>query len=147
MRFMSMVKSPEAQLSPPPKAFMEAMNRLIEEAAKAGCVMVEAGGLLPTSNGARIRLSDGKVTVTDGPFTEAKEVIGGYAMFDVASKAEMIEWTNRFMDLHRTHHAGLGRRGRNPPGRGIRAKSCAARPTRGRRFRPDRGLRHRRKLR
>ena len=106
MRFMSMVKSSEAQLTPPPKAFLEAMNRLIEESAKAGCVMVEAGGLLPTSNGARIRLSDGKVTVTDGPFAEAKEVIGGYAMFDVASKDEMIQWTKRFMDLHRTHLPG-----------------------------------------
>jgi hypothetical protein len=106
MRFMSMVKSSEAQLTPPPKAFLEAMNRLIEESAKAGCVMVEAGGLLPTSNGARIRLSNGKVTVTDGPFAEAKEVIGGYAMFDVASKDEMIQWTKRFMDLHRTHLPG-----------------------------------------
>lgn len=106
MRFMSMVKSSEAQLTPPPKAFLEAMNRLIEESAKAGCVMVEAGGLLPTSNGARIRLSNGKVTVTDGPFAEAKEVIGGYAMFDVASKDEMIQWTKRFMDLHQTHLPG-----------------------------------------
>jgi hypothetical protein len=106
MRFMSMVKASEAQLAPPPKAFLEAMNRLIEESAKAGCVMVEAGGLLPTANGARIRLSGGKVTVTDGPFTEAKEVVGGYAMFDVPSKDAMIEWTSRFMDLHRAHLPG-----------------------------------------
>ena len=106
MRFMSMVKFSETQLAPPPKAFLEAMNRLIEESAKAGCVMVEAGGLLPTSNGARLRLSGGKVTVMDGPFTEAKEVVGGYAMFDVASKDEMIKWTKRFLDLHRTHLPG-----------------------------------------
>lgn len=106
MRFMSMVKFSEAQLAPPPKAFLEAMNQLIEESAKAGCVMVEAGGLLPTANGARVRLSGGKVTVIDGPFTEAKEVVGGYAMFDVPSKDAMIECTTRFMDLHRKYIPG-----------------------------------------
>ena len=68
--------------------------------------MVEAGGLLPTANGARVRLSGGKVTVTDGPFTEAKEVVGGYAIFDVKSKADMIEWTTRFMELHKKHLPG-----------------------------------------
>jgi hypothetical protein len=56
---------------------MEAMDQLVKDAAKAGCVMVEAGGLLPTSNGARVRLSGGKLTIMDGPFTEAKEVVGG----------------------------------------------------------------------
>jgi hypothetical protein len=101
-----MVKFSEAQLTPPPKAFLEAMNRLIEESAKQGCVMVEAGGLLPTANGARIRLSGDKVTVIDGPFTEAKEVVGGYAMFDAPSMDAMIECTRRFMDLHRTHLPG-----------------------------------------
>jgi len=102
MRFMSMVKCSEAQLAPPPKAFLQAMDELIKESAKAGCVMVEAGGLLPTGNGARVRLAGNKVTVMDGPFTEAKEVVGGYAMFDVASRDEMIRWAKRFMDLHRT---------------------------------------------
>ena len=137
MRFMSMVKSSEAQLTPPPKAFLEAMNRLIEEFRQGGFVMVEAGGLLPTSNGARIRLSNGKVTVTDGPFAEAKEVIGGYAMFDVASKDEMIKWTKRFMDLHRTHLPGWEGEAEIRQVAG-RVKSCATKPTRGRRFRPDR---------
>jgi hypothetical protein len=106
MRFMSMVKFPEAKAVPPSKAFMEAMGQLTQDAAKAGCVMVEAGGLLPTSMGARVRLADSKVTVTDGPFTEAKEVVGGYAIFEVKSKAEMLEWTRRFMDLHKTHIPG-----------------------------------------
>jgi hypothetical protein len=106
MRFMSMVKFPEAKAVPPSKEFMEAMEKLTQDAAKAGCVMVEAGGLLPTSMGARVRLSNSKVTVVDGPFTEAKEVIGGYAIFDVESKAKMLEWTRRFMDLHRTHIPG-----------------------------------------
>jgi hypothetical protein len=106
MRFMSLVKSTEGMSGPPPKPMMEAIDKLVQEAAQAGCVMVEAGGLLPTSNGVRVRLSGGKLTVTDGPFTEAKEVVGGYAIFDAKSKAEMIKWTQRFMDLHKTHMQG-----------------------------------------
>ncbi len=106
MRFMSMVKFSETQLAPPPKAFLEAMDKLIKESAEAGCIMVEAGGLLPTANGARVRLSGGKVAVMDGPFTEAKEVVGGYAIFDVPTKDAMIECARRFMDLHRTHLPG-----------------------------------------
>jgi hypothetical protein len=106
MRFLSMVKHTEANTSPPPKALMEAIDELVQEAAKAGCMMVEAGGLLPTTSGARVRISNGKLTVTDGPFTEAKEVVGGYAIFDVKSRADMIEWTTRFMDLHKKHMPG-----------------------------------------
>jgi hypothetical protein len=106
MRFMSMVKSAEAKMSPPPKALMEAIDELVQEAGKAGCLMVEAGGLLPTSTGARVRLAQGKLTVTDGPFTETKEVVGGFAIFDAKSKAQMIEWTTRFMDLHKRHMPG-----------------------------------------
>jgi len=106
MRFMSMVKSTEAKMSPPPKALMDAIDELVQEAGKDGCVMVEAGGLLPTSTGVRVRLSGGKLTVTDGPFTEAKEVVGGFAIFEAKSKAEMIKWTERFMDLHTKHMPG-----------------------------------------
>jgi hypothetical protein len=101
-----MVKFPEANALPPSKEFMDAMEQLTQDAAKAGCVMVGAEGLLPTTMGARVSLSKGKVNVTDGPFTEAKEVIGGFAIFEVDSKAKMIEWTRRFMDLHRTHIPG-----------------------------------------
>ena len=106
MRFISMVKFAEAKAAPPSKAFLEAMGQLTQDAAKAGCVMVEAEGLLDTSMGARVRLANSKVTVMDGPFAEAKEVVGGYAIFEVSSKAEMVEWTRRFMDLHRTHIPG-----------------------------------------
>ena len=106
MRFISMVKAAEETASPPPKAFMDAMDRLLQEAAKEGCMMVEAGGLFPTSSGARVRLAGGKVTVTDGPFTESKEVVGGFAIFEVKSKADMIKWTQRFMDLHKKHLPG-----------------------------------------
>ena len=64
------------------------------------------GGLGPTSAGLKVRQSAGKLTVTDGPFTEAKEVIGGYAVYDVASRDELMKWTMRFMDLHRQHWPG-----------------------------------------
>jgi hypothetical protein len=99
MRFMTLVKSPE-NAGPPPQALMDGIARLGEEAGKAG-VLVEMGGLLPSAMGASIRLSGGKITVTDGPFAEAKEVIGGYAVYEVASKAEAIYWCERFLQLHK----------------------------------------------
>jgi hypothetical protein len=106
MRFITMVKSSEnSPLGPPPKALMEAIGKLGEEAAKAG-VMVEMGGLLPTAMGARLRISGGKLTVTDGPFSEAKEVIGGYAVYSVKTKEKAVEWARRFMNLHKQHWPG-----------------------------------------
>ncbi len=84
---------------------MEAINELGAEATEAG-VMVQVGGLMPTATGAEVRISDGGVSVTDGPFSEAKEVIGGFAIYDVASREEAVAWTERFMDLHRRHWAG-----------------------------------------
>lgn len=104
MRFMTMVKAAENS-GPPPQELMDAIGRLGEEAGRAG-VMVEMGGLLPSAAGARVSVKGGKVTVTDGPFSEAKEVVGGYAVFDVKSKEEAIEWTKRFMELHREHWRG-----------------------------------------
>jgi hypothetical protein len=104
MRFMAMVKAPEAS-GPPPQALMGAIAKLGAEATKAG-VLVETGGLLPSALGARVRLAGGKVAVLDGPFTEAKEVVGGYAVYEVKSKDEVIEWTKRFIDLHRQHWPG-----------------------------------------
>lgn len=106
MRFISLVKSIEGMAGMPPKALLEAMDQLVKDAANEGCVMVEGIGLHPTSAGARVRLSGDKLTVTDGPFTEAKEVVGGYAIFDAPSKAEMLKWTTRFMDLHKKHFPG-----------------------------------------
>jgi hypothetical protein len=106
MRFISMVKSKEANLTMPPKSLMDAMDQLIKEMAKDGCTMIEGVGLHPTSAGMRVRLADGKLTVTDGPFTEAKEVVGGFAIFEVPSKADMLKWTERFMALHKIHMPG-----------------------------------------
>ena len=101
MRYMTIVKAAEPFGVPPP-ALLEAIGKLAEEATRAG-VFVETAGLAPTAEGTRVRLSDGRISVTDGPFTEAKEVVGGYAIFDVGSKEEVLEWTRRFMELHKRH--------------------------------------------
>ena len=104
MRFMMIVKHAEKQ-GPPPKPLMDAIAKLGEEAAKAG-TMLGNGGLGPTALGARVRLSGGQVTVTDGPFTEAKEIIGGYAQFELKSKEEAVVSAVRFMELHKQHWPG-----------------------------------------
>lgn len=104
MRFMVLVKASEKS-GPPPTALLDGIAKLGEEAARAG-ILVETGGLLPSAAGARIRLSKGKLTVTDGPFTEGKELVGGYAIYEVQSKAEAVEWTSRFMQLHKEHWDG-----------------------------------------
>ena len=68
--------------------------------------MIGSGGLAPTSQSVRVRLAGGKLTVIDGPFTETKEVVGGYAQFEYKSKAEAVEATKTFMELHQTHWPG-----------------------------------------
>ncbi len=101
MKFMMMIKADknyEAGVPPDPR-LMAAIGKLTEDMTKAG-VVLETGGLLPSSKGARLRLAGGKVTVTDGPFSEAKELIGGYAIVEVKSKEEAIELGKRFLKLH-----------------------------------------------
>ncbi len=96
MRFMVMVpadKNSEAGILPDKKLFEE-MGKFNEEMVKAG-VMLAGEGLQPTSKGARIRFSGGKTTVTDGPFTEAKELIAGFWLIQVKSKEEAIAWMKR----------------------------------------------------
>jgi hypothetical protein len=104
MRYMMIVKHKEAQ-GMPPKELMDAIGKLSEEAIKNGTLLGN-GGLLPTSAGASVRLSGGRVTVTDGPFTEAKEIIGGYALFELKSKEEAVEAALYFMELHKKHWPG-----------------------------------------
>jgi hypothetical protein len=104
MRYMMIVKHAEKQ-GPPPKALMDAIAKLAEQEVKSGA-MLGSGGLASTAQGARVRLSGGKVTVIDGPFTEAKEVIGGYAQFELKSRQEAIEGAVRFMELHKQHWPG-----------------------------------------
>ena len=96
MRFISMVKTAES--GPPSPELMGAIGTLAQEMATSG-VLVEMGGLLPSAKGARVRLSRGAITVTDGPFTESK-LVGGYAIFSVGSKAEAIELGRRFLQVH-----------------------------------------------
>jgi hypothetical protein len=103
MRFIGLVKSKDGPVEPPPADFLAAMEQLIKDAAADGCAMVGSGGLYPTEAGARVRLSGGKVSVIDGPFAEAKEVVGGFAMFDARSKAAMLKWTVRFMEVHKQY--------------------------------------------
>jgi len=104
MKFMMIVKHAEKQ-GPPPQELMDAITKLSEEAAQAG-TMLGNGGLRPTAQGARVRLSGGQVTVTDGPFTEAKEVIGGYAQFELKSKQEAVDSAVKFMELHKKYWPG-----------------------------------------
>ena len=98
MRFMTIVKSRETGAQPSP-ALIDRIMKLGEEASKKGA-MVGMGGLGPTALGARARLAKGKITFTDGPFAEAKEVIGGFAIYEVSSKKEALEWTRRFLEAH-----------------------------------------------
>ena len=96
MRFLSIFKSVERD-TPPTEEEMATMGKLIQEAVKAGWLL-STEGCLPTKLGARVRRDGSKVTVTDGPFTEAKEVVGGFAIIQAASKAEAIELTRQFLD-------------------------------------------------
>jgi hypothetical protein len=84
----------------PPAALEAAMGELIAEWSKAGA-FVSAAGLKPTSQGARLRIAPGKTVLTDGPFAEAKEVIGGFFLLEAADKAEAVDMTQRFVELHR----------------------------------------------
>jgi hypothetical protein len=101
MRFMMMVKGDknyEAGAPPDPK-LMAAMDQLTKEMTEAG-VLLLSEGLYPSSKGAQIRASRGKLSVTDGPFAEAKELVGGFAILRAKSKDEAIEMGKRFMKLH-----------------------------------------------
>src|SRR2546426_3227206 len=104
MRFLSIVKSAENQ-GPPPQALLDAIAQLTEDSIRNGS-LIQTGGLCATSTGARVRVSGGKLTVTDGPFTEAKEVVGGYAVLEAKSRDEALEAARTFMRLHQQHWPG-----------------------------------------
>ncbi|HEX3926805.1 MAG TPA: YciI family protein [Gemmatimonadales bacterium] len=101
MKFLSVIRGPELP-GPPPQALMDAMGPFIQQSLADGS-LVSTGGLASSGKGARIRSALGKVTVTDGPFAEAKEVIGGYAIIEAATREQAIESTVRFMQLHADH--------------------------------------------
>ena len=104
MRFMSIVTSPQPSASPPPE-MMQAMGKLADREIKAGR-MLDSGGLMPVQTGAQVRITDGKLSVVDGPFVEAKEVIGGYAIFELRDKEEAVAMAKEFMQLHLDHMPG-----------------------------------------
>ena len=100
MRFMFIVKS--AHSGPPPPKLLEAMHKLADREIKAGR-MLDNGGLMPLATGAQVRVLDGKLSVVDGPFVEAKEVVGGYAVFELRNKEEALASATEFMQLHKDH--------------------------------------------
>lgn len=85
-----------------PQALLDAMGEFVGESMKSG-VLKDTAGLKPTAEGFRIRSSKNRLKVTDGPFTEAKEVVGGYALVEVASREEAMKLARQFMELHRVH--------------------------------------------
>jgi hypothetical protein len=98
MRFMFIVKS--AHRGPPTPEILEAMHKLADREIKAGR-MLDNGGLTPLAMGAQVRVVDGQLSVLDGPFVEAKEVIGGYAIFELPGKEEALASAKEFMQLHK----------------------------------------------
>ncbi len=103
MRYLTFIRHSESyRASPPPPALMEAMGRFVDSSLKEG-TLVDTGGLLPSKEGARVRLANGKITVTDGPFSESKEVIGGWAILKADSKAQALKLATEFMELHRKY--------------------------------------------
>ena len=104
MRFMYIVKSPQPHVGPTP-GLLEAMHKLADREIKAGR-MLDNGGLMPLQTGAQVRIKDGKLGVIDGPFVEAKEVVGGYAIFELRDKEEAVAMATEFMQLHLDHQPG-----------------------------------------
>ncbi len=100
MRFLGYTLANEAETptEPPSPDLYEKMGRFVEEATKAG-VIVATGGIAPTSEGARISLKDGEFTVVDGPFAEAKELVGGWALMECRDLPEAVEWSKRFLGV------------------------------------------------
>jgi hypothetical protein len=100
-RYLSMIRIDEqnAPAGGPSPELQARMGALFEEVTKAG-VMLDTAGLTPTSEGTRVTWSGGELTYTDGPFTETKEVVGGYALMQCRDKEEALEWTKRFLECH-----------------------------------------------
>ena len=106
MRFMTLIKSAEnSPIGPPPAGLLQAIGRLGGEAAQAG-VLVDTAGLMPTAVGARVRLEGGTISTSEEPVASGHEVVGAYAIFNVQSKQDAVEWAKRFMEVHNEHWKG-----------------------------------------
>jgi hypothetical protein len=103
MRYMMFIKHTEDyRMETVPQSLFDAMGEFVGEAMKNGSI-VDTAGLQPTAKGKRVRLAGGKITVIDGPFTETKEIVGGYAIVEAKTYDEAMVLATRFMDLHRIH--------------------------------------------
>src|SRR5262245_18183085 len=103
MRYMMFIKSSEDfRKDTVPASLMEAMGKLVVESMKSGA-LVDTAGLMPSKDGLRVSLRRGKISATDGPFTETKELVGGYAIVNAKSKEEARTFAREFMELHRKH--------------------------------------------
>jgi len=101
MRYFSIIRAAEQQ-GPPPQALMDAMDKYVTRTLANGSV-VSTGGLAPSAKGFCVRMEGGKLTFTDGPFAESKELVGGYAVIEARSREEAIRATQEFMQLHLDH--------------------------------------------
>lgn len=107
MKYFAFVRHPESQRNvPPPPGFMEMMGKFVEKCRRDGS-LVDTGGLLESKDGFRIRISDGKLSVTDGPFSESKEIIGGWAILQGRTKEDVMRVATEFMELHRANWPGF----------------------------------------
>lgn len=103
MKYLAFVRHSESlRAAGPPPALLEAMVQFVQKTRQDGS-LVDTGGLLPSKDGFRLRLAKGAITVCDGPFTECKEVIGGWAILNAGSRTEALRITQEFMELHRKH--------------------------------------------
>ena len=103
MKYLMLIKHSESYRSQPiPQGLLDAMGEFVTEGLKSG-LLKDTAGLKGTAEGFRVRSSGGKLHLTDGPFTEAKEIVGGYALVEVKSKEEVLQVARQFMELHRVH--------------------------------------------
>ena len=103
MKYLTFIRHPESfREAAPPQALMEAMGSFVQRSLQDGSI-VDTGGLLPSKEGFRIRLTKGVISMTDGPFIETKEVIGGWAILETDSRSEAVRIAQEFMELHRVH--------------------------------------------
>ena len=103
MKYLMLIKHPESYRNQPiPQGLMDAMGVFVTEKLKSGAIL-DTAGLQPSADGFRVQLTRGTLRVTDGPFAETKEIVGGYALAEVKSRDEALGLARAFMDLHRIH--------------------------------------------
>ena len=103
MKYLMLIKHSESYRGEPiPQPLMDAMGEFVTESFRSG-ILKDTAGLKPTAEGFRVRSSGNQLKVTDGPFTETKEIVGGYALVEVASREAALKFARQFMELHRVH--------------------------------------------